>query len=80
MALTTLEIVLVPFIPATFILLFFVIHIKKKQMELELALQKSQMGKENSIELTAFLADVKKYGFGFVRVDPGSVFMRTTRE
>ena len=33
-----------------------------------------------SIELTEFLSDVKSNGFGFVRVDPGSVFMRSPRD
>lgn len=33
-----------------------------------------------SEELTDFLSDFKKYGYSFVRVDPGSVFMRLPRD
>jgi hypothetical protein len=34
----------------------------------------------NSQELTDFLTDIQHYKYGFVRVDPGSVFVRSPRE
>jgi hypothetical protein len=33
----------------------------------------------HSLELTEFLSDTKTYGYGFVRVDPGTVIQRSPR-
>lgn len=47
--------------------------------ELQVLKSKPPPPREHSLELTEFLADTKKYGYGFVRVDPASVIQRSPR-
>ena len=47
--------------------------------DLKIALKgKEKRGKD--IELTEFLADIDRYGFTYIRVDPASVLMRTPKD
>jgi hypothetical protein len=39
-----------------------------------------EMKLKQTEELTDFLSDFRNHGYSFVRVDPGSVFMRSPRE
>ena len=41
-------------------------------------IEETRNDRPNSEELTDFLQDVKNHGYGFVRIDPASVFWRSS--
>jgi hypothetical protein len=57
-----------------------ILDLQKKIESKENELETVKKREGNSKELTEFLADFNSYGYSFVRVDPGAVFMRSPRE
>jgi cytochrome c-type biogenesis protein CcmH/NrfF len=52
----------------------------ENEQEFEKLTSQLREARNQSQELTDFLADFKSHGYSFVRVDPGAVFMRSPRE
>jgi hypothetical protein len=48
------------------------IELKTREMKRKLSSQ--------SVELEDFLADLRSHGFGVIRIDPGSVFLRGRKD
>jgi len=74
MVLTILELVLLPFIPATIACIIFIISLKR-QLASVIELEKTP---ENSIAV--FLRDIDKYGWTWMRLDPGEHYYRSPKE
>jgi hypothetical protein len=75
MVLSIFDIALLAFIPLTIALLVIIAKLRKRVADLASA----QKQRSHSVELTAFLSDMQKYGFGCVRINPGDVFYRSPK-
>tara|TARA_R110000751_G_scaffold93964_1_gene183446 strand:+ start:224 stop:457 length:234 start_codon:yes stop_codon:yes gene_type:complete len=61
------------------VILSLVIHIISQHKKI-LNLKTQIIQPKKSVELSEFLSDMKQHDFGFVRVDPDSLLMRSPRQ